>query len=643
MIDDAIQLGWRNSLEPPFLGTYTEWCEQNLILVGSALTQLGNFDPHETPWVIEVLNDCDPRRRVLYNTFVKPVQSAGSVVGEAAIVCWLFFLNRGDIQYNWETDDKAKDRWKKRFEKILMATRKILDMLPDDSRRVQTCLIVLEKLNFTMQGVESDSNLASDSICAQVNEEIHNWAPGKLALAYGRTTAYQSSWFHILNISNAGMNGDQLHKAMENGTNQAWQVRCPNPQCNQFHIMRTEWRQDEAEFGGLRYDSTGCKRADGSYDYNRLAGTIRNQMPCGYPIHRLCDREYDLKIRRAISQTGTYTEPRNTGALLSNRSRTLEAVSVHYIDPLQLVIEKHDALKALRYGDPSLWKRYCKERECRFVDPDETPIVHEIKIHDSVIKSRDGLPGRSHRFFALDRQRGRWSVGEYPHWWFLIADIGMTNGKLVIQIIFEGKVQRNEEVLEILKEHGFREGDTVSGHHHGVADCSWEGSQPMEMQNFCLRNGINALISRGEHSFLHNNGVRRPYAQERPLHSNVGAPPRYRYNRAWVKGSWIETPDDREPRWWFYSADGVKEILYFLQNAPDVQIIIPSDVSIDFRKHMEAWQREPKKMPDGSIEMVWHQRRDRDDLYICLTYIAMLMHMAGLVGGWNRILTEKSK
>ncbi len=45
------------------------------------------------------------------------------------------------------------------------------------------------------------------------------------------------------------------------------------------------------------------------------------------------------------------------------------------------------------------------ERECRFVDPDDMPMTQKIVIHSTIKKNREGLVGRSHRFFAVSMYR----------------------------------------------------------------------------------------------------------------------------------------------------------------------------------------------------------------------------------------------
>lgn len=617
---DASALDWRAGWEPPYLGTYSEWCRDNMVLHTGA-----KFDPEEAPFCIDTLNDADPRRCVFWNTLVKPVQAGGSVVGEGAILCWIFFLQRvlhriGDIQYNWETNEKARARWKKRFQKILENTKKILALLPRDDTKYQTCLIILERLNFFMQGTDVDDNLASDSVVAQCNEEIHNWDAGKLALAYGRTTYFQTAWFHHLNISNASNINDQLHKALLNGTNRQWTVKCPG--CGLHHAMQFQWEAHEPHFGGLRWDSDGCRRADGSYDYNRIAPTIRNQMPCGYPLHRLADREADVRIRRVLSQTGKYSEPRNPGASVHNESRTFEAVSVHYIDPIILIQEWHDALKSLRYGDPEPLNKFRRERQCRFVDPEDRPMVRILTTEKDVKKDRAGLAGRQLRLFQLDRQRGELSRGEIPHWWLSIWDFGVIEGKPTVQLVFEGKIETDDGVIETLTRH-----DCIM--HHGVAD---SGHDTLHVYSFCLKHGINCIKGSGEAFFAHENGTKRIFSKEQPLHAMLGAPAKYAAVKARTATGVEMMPDPREPRFWLYSKHGIRERHHFLSTSPEWRTIIPGDVSKDYRAHMESEIPDKKTKPDGSVEIIWRQIRERNDQFVNRCYFAMQLDRAGKVG-----------
>lgn len=580
--------------------------ERFMRLPGSAMSS--RFDARKTPWSREPI-ECSGDGITRKCTFVAPVQSGKSVAGEVVLCDRLIHQTNGDIQYNWQNDTKALERWFKRIEPILLSIDEIMRRTFDDRNKWTKGLVAFPHLNLTVQGVFTDSNVASDSIRCQVNEEIHDshggWSSGRLAQAYGRLTAYWDSY--VFNISNAGYVGDQLEGALKGGTYQHWLVQCPG--CSEYHQMRTEWNPKRPDLGGLRYDSAGCKYPDGSYNYNKLESTVRFQMPCGY------EQREDRRQREALSQSGHYSAPTNPGAHITERSFTLDGISVDYIPYLQLVQEKHAALKAMRYGDPDKYSAYVRERECRFWDPNDRPLVGNIILSAEIKKDRNGLPGRCGRYFALDHQQGEMAKGELAHWWLVIRD-GMPNGDS--RLVFEGKVETDENAIEILDRH-----ECVRS--QGAAD---SGDETTIVYQFCLRYGINAIKGSGEPYFSHGPHGKKIFSPEKPLWQMMNLP-----------GPTREKPSE-EPQFWLYSRVGTMDRLSWLRG-PDregADILekpkweVPGDVSVDYQHHMEAWELQDKKAPNGNTKRVWVQLKKRDDLYKCETYIAMLMEMAELIG-----------
>ena len=589
---------WLNAIPPDPIRDPVEWCERFVNLPGSARTT--RFDSSITPW-LRVPLSCinDGVTRII--TFVKPVQTGGSVLGEAGLCYLLANMFGGDFQYNWENNDKAMDRWSKRIEKILRATKPVAARFPDDRHKVQKGMVVFPHCNFTMQGVESEGNLASDSIRFQLNEEVHGWPAGRLQLAYRRTTAFWNSL--ILNISNASNVGDQLHQAYLSGTQEQWLVLCAG--CGQHHQMRTRWDEKEPHLGGLRYDSEGCKAADGSYDYNKLAQTIRYQMPCG---HEVPD---DVQVRRQMSLGGKWSAPNNPSAHISNRSFNYDAVCVDTINWRELIEEKHRAIRARNADDPTLWKQYLNERECQFYDPEFKPWKKAVVVTAGLKKNREGLPGRHARYFALDRQLGIAAKGEEPHWWLVIRDY-MPNGDS--QLIFEGKLHTSNEVIGVLDAHECKR-------HHGVAD---SGADTNHVYAFCLKHGINAIKGGQTPTYKHSDGTREIFSEMRPLHMMIeGAPPKFDY----LDGQ----SDLREPMFWEYSAHNIRNLLAYVRD--NTSFGIPEDVSEDYRAHMDAEEKKVKRHHlTGEPTEYWHQGARRNDLFVCECYGAMLFKMSGRMG-----------
>lgn len=597
---------WQDTIPGERIKSVVEWGRQHVKLIGSARSE--SFNPEITPWIKEPLErtaDGTPSM-----TFVKPVQTGGSVVGEVALCYQVANSNGGDIQYNWQNDSAADARWSKRFERILEACEPVMARAPKDRNKWKIGLIMFPHLNFIMQGVHTNRNVASDSIRFQINEEIHDeqggWHAGRLDQANGRLTAFWNSFSG--QISNAGYDGDQLHKRFLAGTQQVWTVKCPG--CGLFHPMRTEWDDRRPELGGLRYDADGCRIGNWEYDYTKMLSSIRVQMPCGYSVHD------DINERRSLSLTGKYSD----GAPSTERSYTLEAVSIDYIPFVNLVKQKHAALKALEYGDPEPYSVYYRERECRFYKKGVQPITQNILLSTSK-KDRAGIPDRDIRVGAGDFQKGKKKLKELPHNWHVIADAKvLPDGRLRVLIVSEGKEPTHANLVDLLKRHELIPSCCAM-------DSSWDTENIYQL---CMAEGYYAL--KGEEAQLfagHEDGSRKVYSPPEPLHLMCNQPSKYPY--IFYKGNQVPNPD--EPMWIRYSKPGLMSLVNWMRTSPNVVFEIPEDVSEDFKLHLDAWKLEQvRDSKSQELKQGWVSRRDEDHLFQCLCYIALLLSDAGFIG-----------
>lgn len=590
---------WRAAIPAEPERSVAEWGRKHVRLIGSARKQC--FDPDISPWTGAPL-ECTDDGVTRICTFVKPVQSGGSVVGEVALSRRIAKGVGGELQYNWEDDIKALERWDKRIVRILQANPEVTKFWPVGRHQAKKGLVIFPHCSLTVQGTFNPSNLDSDSISFQINEEVHNWEPGHLAKAYKRTTAVWNSF--ILNISNAGSIGDQLHQAFTAGTQECWEVKCPG--CGLFHAMHTAEHKDGRP-GGLKYDSEKCKREDGSYDYNKLAGTIYYEFDCCG--HRLRD---DVTERRQLSVGGKYCDPRNAGAHLSHRSFTLEAVSIDYISFLLLIQEKHEALRALKYGDPEPYKRYIQERECRFWDPSDRPLISKLEVATGLRKSREGLKERVLRGMSIDKQRGQAEKGETPHYWVVIRDWAANADN---QLVFEGKVQLDDD-LEILRERYEVDPRFV------LIDSGWAASKVYQL---CALYGYAAIKGDDRMSWPHklDNGqrVQRIYSPTQHIDPFEGD----------NQGRAGKTEIDLI----LYSKQGIRDRYAWLRSAGHVKCLVPEDVSVDYRMHHETEiQQEFHHPKTGQSYHLWvkvHEKA-RNDLFVCECYQVLLAEEAGLLG-----------
>lgn len=656
------------------------WAEQHVRVFG---VKGESFLADSTPWTRYPIELCDRIGFIRRITFVKPVQTGGSVVGEIAVCRWIV-KGFGKIQWNWDTDEFAQKRWYERIEKILKGCKPVRDKWPtegQDRHKAQKCLVVMPNISLDVQGVFDPNSLDSDSIPFQVNEEIHKWKPGHLDKADRRGTACA---FPIqLNISNASCDGDQLHEAYKNGTQQHWEVKCPgcsNPHHDAnavFHTMRTRWEDDRPDLGGLRYDSKGCKRTDGTFNYNRLAETLCYQMPCGYTF-----KQADITTRRTLSASGRYSAPRNEGALANDVSLTYEAVTSHDIDWLQLVKEKHTALRALKSGDDEPWKKYLQERESQFYKPSHRP--HEaIVINLNLRKNREGLPGRAARAWAADKQKGWRRLGEMSHYWLVLRDI-MPNADS--RLTWEGMVQTDADLVARLQEHGIAVYSCVRGKNHdfrkpfpgnctickapllatfpfGCIDSTYDRDNVLQ---FCYRAGMNALhVSPQRENFYHREQkIYRIWSEPKPIHTALGTQPKFDYQMVQnpVTGVFEPHPHPDEPRIWSGNQIGMLKLLFFLrehemrirsnfaEKKPDGSIHIkheppvgsyikyetPGDVSEEYKIHNAAWEYVARSSGHSAATVEQLKKvtgeHGPDHTLMCEAYIAQLLAMSGILG-----------
>jgi hypothetical protein len=621
---------------PPQLPPIIPWAEECVKVFG---VKGERFISANTPWTRYPIELCDKIGTVNSITFVKPVQSGGSVVGEIAACRWIV-IGFGAIQWNWDTDDFALHRWDTRIEKILLACKAVADRWPRQADKAKKCLVVFPNLSLHVQGVFNPHSLDSDSIPFQINEEIHKWKPGHLDKAYRRGTACA---FPIrLNISNAGDEKDQLHEKFESGTKQYWEVKCPG--CGLFHIMRLQFDERRPDLGGLRYDSDDCRREDGTFNYNKLLPTLRYQMPCGYLVQN------DPAERRRLSDTGRYSAPHNDGATPGDISLTYDAVTCHNIEWLDLVKEKHAAFRALKSGDIEPFRKFMQERECRFFSREYQPFQGQIVISSGVHKRREGLKDRAGRFWKADWQQGYKHKSELEHFWLVIKDVDPLCNDL---LVFEGMVSSENELVATLEEY-----DAIE-HGAGLVDCSKNTKHLLE---FCYRNRFNAIMSNESHrgNFLHReDNVRRFYDEGRVICGQLNVPPIYE-SIATEDGY---APDPREPLIINVNKGGMianhffirehkqrvleaeKEIAKKEKRSPRVvdpgefiECVIPGDVSEDFKAHYESWIRISKPPEKNKKEIVnsgvekFMQIREADHMLICCAGIDMLKDYTGLLG-----------
>ena len=487
--------------------------------------------------------------------------------------------------------------WDKEIEQILRRSIHYQNLIADRFK-ARKGLVILPNCSLSVQGVFAEGALDSDTVPNQVNEEIHAWKHGMLAKALGRGDACD---FPIrFNISNAGVEGDQLHAAFKDGTMQQWEVVCPhcgnpNHEANKVrHIMRVRWDERHPEFGGLWYDYEKAKREDGSYDYNVIDSTMVYKMPCGGVIHN------DIAERRALSMSGRYSEPFNTGARPGIHSMTYQAVTCHTMDWVNIIKRRNNALAARRMGDEESYKKYVQEVECEFYSESKIPFVGNIITTAAAQLNRIGLPDEIGKIWAADWQQGFKNLGELTHYWLAIESVMADCSS---QVIYAGKVEDEMELLTVLRDHGITNEDG-GGIFDGFVDAS---KNTKHILSFCYRSGINAVMGNasGKGLWKWPDGSYQYYSPKKFIYKELNMPTKY--PMVMTREGYVEDP--AEPFIIMYSKAGILKNHFFLRefkgnvlhNKPDaapdeyIERVIPEDIGEDYLNHHEAWGAGPDR------------------------------------------------
>ena len=239
---------------------------------------------------------------------------------------------------------------------------------------------------------------------------------------------------------------------------------------------------------------------------------------------------------------------------------------------------------------------------------------------------KEGLPSPKYRLFALDRQQGDKSKNEFPYWWLCIRDFKIDENGLRSLLVHESKCETDQQVIAALDLHECKRWQ-------GCAD---SGDDTTHVYLFCLQHGINAIKGGREEFYAHEDGTKRIFSPEQPLHKMIGRPSIYPYVEVNVGNGRTKTmPDPREPLFWLYSKPQIRERLHYLRN--NTRYETPEDVSEEYQSHQEAETRVESKNPsDNTTKYVWYQHKDRNDQFVNECYIAMMVDQAGMIVGESK-------
>jgi hypothetical protein len=539
-------------VQPPFEGDIVEWADGNLKIPYSVRYPI--YIAAESPWLIEPLRALsDPMvRRVDVRM---PAGAAKSLIGEIQIAHCLA-EDPGMYYYVWQTDDDAKDAMEDRIYPMIEANQFLAKKMPVDRNKKRGSKIAAPHMSLYAVGANL-SAAQSKRVKFLTMEEPHLYGPGMMTAFEKRVEAVKDPI--ILTLSTGSVIDDESDDSFNAGSCEVWQVPCKF--CGQFQTMT-----DHRDRLRAQIDKDTCDD-EGNHIWSKILPTVRYN--CEH-----CDKDWptDEASRKDQSILGRFIQT-NENAPGDHRSFHLEAVSVHYFDLANLVMEKIKATIAARRGAMEPLKDYIQKRRAMAWDDEPVDTDQDAAFDRSKGNYNKGDPfeGEIARFLDIDNQAGKASKGEGAHRWYVCRAFGPNECRL----IDEGKIDSWEEMEEKRIELGVEPARTM-------VDIAFDTAA---VQAVCVRYGWQGLWGDNtkKRSFPHHEMV---LVQNKPTRITRNFPfSSVNIGHVGIGKQGVR----RQARYFFWCQNPIKDMWHRLKNGLSTyRWTVPQDVSEDYRKQIQA-------------------------------------------------------
>lgn len=409
----AFQQGWVVPSREPIY----EWARKNVYLHESYAIP-GPFHVEKSLYLkkpFEVLQDPDVREVTVY----KAVQTGGSLLSEL-FVAWIVDNYPSPTMWNFQTDEDAQEAAETRINPLFDQCPPIKRRLPlERHKRTKRKILWNNKTWLLMQGA-GIKNLQGKSVRILVNDEVWMWTPGHHSQSYKRTTAF-SETCKILNISQGGLESDEMDTAYKAGSQEDWGFRCPDCKTLQPYV-----------WGQMKYDDNEITHPS-TWNFPELAKTIRYECAS-------CKRPFkdNHTERRQLNDSGEYVV-KNPGAPIEKRSFRWNAMASSAIRWSLLVEEWIHANHMLKNGSTLAMQEFIQKRLAEaWEDRGENEAV-EIQSDYSL---GDVWDKEKTRFLTIDVQK--------DHFWAVCRGWAIDGES---RLVWEGKLLTFEEIHEKQREY----------------------------------------------------------------------------------------------------------------------------------------------------------------------------------------------
>lgn len=571
-----------------------EWAKRHIHLPSSYAIN-GAFDVRTSPWLIPIFDALqnDSVRRV---HFRKGIQVGGTLVADIWIP-WLIVNDPGPTSLTMHVDDMVNLHAKMRLNPLLEGCKPVAALLPRPGPLRSTTEIHFGGFSLILNAANL-SDQQSQSIRYKINDET--WHPkwqNVYADAIGRVSAYeQVGTSKVLDISQAGIEGDVEDRSFSAGNQQEWAAECPK--CHKPHHLAFSIKQnDEPEapqIGGVMWDKT-AKGQDDIWNVARALETTRFRCPCG---HEYADTD---ATREGWKRAGRYVVI-NEQAAPARKSFHVESIVSR---PMKMLVEEwlNAVNEATKTGNEEPMIKFRQKREAKPWKMNKAAIsVVNITSGHTIEEYADGrrVAGEVLRAMTIDRQQ--------THFW---VEIGAWAPTPEYTQLYFGRVDTIDQARALQLK--YQVPDSCVGEDRGY--------QPSETDKDCARFGWRGLAgaTQGRKTWTLENPQTKQldvYPHSDPKYSNIGGG--------------ISVP------FYEFSGDHMKDILFNCLNGKGFKWRLPKNVNPLYLEHLKSETKQ--EVRPG----VWRWKEIRQNANHGIDTSAMMLTIA-VVAGIVRFKLEEEK
>jgi phage terminase large subunit GpA-like protein len=375
----------------------------------------GNYNIENSPQFKEQF-DAFQDEDVRMVTSLGPNQGGRTKAMEIASL-WSIVNRPGPMQWNTDTNDKAKDEAEDRWWPLAKSCVPVVEKLPahgtglgvERHKEKIRKVIFTDGMPFYVQGC-SESNLEQKSIMTQFNDECWQWPVGRLEIAHIRCNVAYAWNYKVWNGSVAGIDGDDIDLLFKSGTQKEWAWLCPK--CGRKQLPR--WGKPKQR-GGIHWErDKKTKPNDREWDYDEVEKTVRYE--CEH-----CKEDFDdsARVRRILNESAIYIA-QNPKAPYWHQSFRFNILSVNWpgLTWGKWVVEFLKSVEqARRYSNLEPLKKFWTRRMTESWDESRHAMsTHKVVLSDYNLaepniyktqqweKDSTGIGGEMIRFMGVDKQ-----------------------------------------------------------------------------------------------------------------------------------------------------------------------------------------------------------------------------------------------